>query len=267
MEQEKEKKEDKKIVIPKWRNLASQIWAPPSDPTIYGFIEIDTTDLKSYIERKRKETGEKITFTTVVGKAIGDTLGELPELNLIMKRGRLVPRDSVDIFFQVEFGGGQLAGAKIKDVDKKSISEVARELREKAKEIKEGKEKKMTNMIKLFGTLPPPLIKLILRISRFISYELGIGIGGLDPDPFGSAMVTNVGVFGIEIGFAPLFPLSRTPIVVTVGAERQKPFIVGEEIKVRPVITIGAAIDHRYYDGYHAGILTKKFLERLKEFK
>lgn len=258
--------ERKGVDIPSWRNVAAQIWSNPSDPTIYGFMEIDTTQIQKFIEKKREESGEKITITHVIGKAIADMLGELPHLNLIMKRGRLRPRDSVDIFFQVEFGGGQLAGVKVKDADKKTLVEIARELRERANEIKEGKEKKMTSMIQIFGSLPAPIIRLALRLSRFISYELGIGIGGLDPDPFGSAMVTNVGIFDLDIGFAPLFPLSRTPIVVTLGKIRKKPFLVGENIEIRPVLTICAAIDHRYYDGYHIGILSKKFKEKLEEY-
>ncbi len=256
----------KKSKVPKWRNVAAQIWNSPSDPTIYGFIEIDTTGIQKFIQRKREETGEKITITHVVGKAVADMLGELPELNLIMKRGKLVPRESVDIFFQVEFGGGQLAGVKVQDADKKSLEGIAKELREKALEIKEGKEKKMTSMIQIFGSLPAPVLKLFLKLSRFVSYELGVGVGGLDPDPFGSAMVTNVGIFDLETGFAPLFPLSRTPLVITLGKIKKKPFVVGENLEIRPVLTIGAAIDHRYYDGYHIGVLAKKFREKIQEY-
>lgn len=263
----KNKEEKNEEKISPWRNLASQIWKHPYDPSIYGFIEVDTTEMQKYIVRKREETGEKITITHIIGKALGDTLGELPHLNLIMKRGKLVRRESVDIFFQVEFGGGQLAGVKIKDVDKKKIEEIARELREKAQEIREGKEKKMLSMIKLFGKTPAPILKVLLRLSHFLSYELGISIGGLDKDPFGSAMVTNVGIFGLEIGFAPLFPLSRTPIVATVGKIRLKPFIVGENIEPRPILTIGATIDHRYYDGYHIALLTQKFIEKIEGFR
>jgi len=249
-----------------WRVLASQIWDHPHDPTIYGFIDIDTTDIQEYIKEERERTGEKITITHVIGKAIADTLGELPHLNLIMKRGKLKQRESVDIFFQVEFGEGQLGGVKIKNVDKKSLAEIAKELREKAQEFKEGREKKMTKLIGTFSKLPPFILKYMLRISRFLSYELGISIGGLEQDPFGSAMVTNVGIFGLEIGFAPLFPLSKTPIVATLGKIRLKPLIVGEKIEPRPVISIGVAIDHRYYDGYHIGILARKFMEKIEGY-
>jgi pyruvate dehydrogenase E2 component (dihydrolipoamide acetyltransferase) len=42
-----------------WRVLASQIWDHPHDPTIYGFIDIDTTDIQEYIKEERERTGEK----------------------------------------------------------------------------------------------------------------------------------------------------------------------------------------------------------------
>jgi pyruvate/2-oxoglutarate dehydrogenase complex dihydrolipoamide acyltransferase (E2) component len=74
-------------------------------------------------------------------------------------------------------------------------------------------------------------------------------------------MVTNVGVFGIEMAWAPLIPFARTPICMTVGAVRRAPTVVGDSVVIRQRVKIGVAFDHRVMDGYHAGIMSRRFQE------
>ena len=78
-------------------------------------------------------------------------------------------------------------------------------------------------------------------------------------------MITNVAGFGLTVGQAPLFPPSRTPVVLTVGAVREAPMAVDGKVVVRPVLTIGAAFDHRVLDGYQAGRMAKRFREVLSD--
>jgi pyruvate dehydrogenase E2 component (dihydrolipoamide acetyltransferase) len=74
-------------------------------------------------------------------------------------------------------------------------------------------------------------------------------------------MVTNVGVFGIREGHAPLIPYARVPIILTLGAVRDAPAVADGKVTVRKVVTIGVAFDHRVMDGYHAGVMAKRFAE------
>ena len=39
---------------------------------------------------------------------------------------------------------------------------------------------------------------------------------GRPRDPFGTAMVTNVGIFGIDTAFAPFTPIARCALVLAV---------------------------------------------------
>ena len=82
-------------------------------------------------------------------------------------------------------------------------------------------------------------------------------------DTFGSAMITNVGMFGLQQGFAPAFPLGRTAIVILVGEVTKKPVVVEDEIVVRPILSLHATVDHRIVDGYHAGVLAKHMREAI----
>ena len=74
-------------------------------------------------------------------------------------------------------------------------------------------------------------------------------------------MVTNVGVFGIEMAWAPLIPYARTPLCITLGAIRTAPSVVGDAIVPRKRVSIGVVFDHRVMDGYHAGVMARRFEE------
>ena len=78
---------------------------------------------------------------------------------------------------------------------------------------------------------------------------------GLLRDTFGSAMVTNVGVFGVDTAFAPFTPIARCPIIVLVTEVKQRPWVVEDRVEPRPVLRLCATFDHRIIDGAHAGHL------------
>src|SRR6185503_53561 len=99
----------------------------------------------------------------------------------------------------------------------------------------------------------------VMRASAVAMYDLGLDLrwAGVPLDPFGTAIVTNVGVLGIEQGFAPLMPQGRAAAIVTVGKIRDKVIPVAGKPAVRPVLTLGATFDHRVVDGYHLGKISR----------
>ena len=64
--------------------------------------------------------------------------------------------------------------------------------------------------------LPAALRRVVMRGVETLIYDAGWDLSrfGVPRDAFGSAMVTNVGIFGLPHAFAPLVPFSRVPIVV-----------------------------------------------------
>lgn len=74
-------------------------------------------------------------------------------------------------------------------------------------------------------------------------------------DPFGGAMVTNVGMLGIPRGFAPIVTFTRCPIVIVVGSVEERPAVRDGQVVARPMFTLGAAMDHRIMDGFQAARL------------
>jgi pyruvate/2-oxoglutarate dehydrogenase complex dihydrolipoamide acyltransferase (E2) component len=250
--------------LPTWRKMALITWDAPRDPTAYGTLDLDCEDMLAHLERVRGETGEKITLTHVVGKAVAKAMAACPEANAFVSRGRLVQRETVDVFFQVAFKdekGANLAGAKVREVDKKSVVTIARELSDSARAIRERGDSETVKASKRMAKLPAPILSLATRAGAFLSYDLELDLRklGVPNDAFGSCMVTNVGVFGIPVGIAPLLPFARVPLIVTMGAVRDAPGVHQGQVAVRKIMTLGVAFDHRVMDGYHAGVMCRTF--------
>ena len=243
-----------------WRKLASAIWRSPSDPQIYGEIEVDATRLLSFIETARRETGARVTVTHLVGKAVARALADHPELNTYRSRGRFVPHESVDIFFVVAVGEGRdLSGVKVRRADQKSVVEIAEELSSRAARIRTGDDADYGKTKRLFDAAPTRLLRLALRLGDWVTGDLNIDLKpiGLPRELFGSAMVTSVGMFGVQRAFGPLSPYYRIPFLALVSEVAEKAVVVDGQIVARPILTVSATMDHRYLDGSHAARLAR----------
>jgi pyruvate/2-oxoglutarate dehydrogenase complex dihydrolipoamide acyltransferase (E2) component len=252
--------------IPSWRLISLHAWRPPRDPSVYGTLELDLSKTLPWLEERRQATGLHLTLTHLIGKAIAMAIAERPEVNAIVRRRRhLYVRDTIDVFFQVAFGGGEdLSGAKVREADTKSVEDMARELQERVERIRAREAEGAADGRDQVQRLPALLRRPALDLAAWLSYDLGLDLRrfGLPYDQFGSVMVTNVGMFGLPVGFAPLVPFARTPLLLTVGSVEKRAVAVGpeqEEVAVHPMLTVGATFDHRVLDGYQAGKLAKRF--------
>lgn len=252
-----------------WRRMAAVAWSAPDDPTIYGTIDLDMTAAMQFLKEASKRTGEHLTVTHLVTKAIADTLAAHPECNCIVRRGRIFERDDVDLSVLVavppdEAEHGQeadLSGALIRNADRKSLLEVAREIRESAGKVRRRQDPLLDRTKKLFDRVPAsvmgPLLRLVARLQY--DYNLDLSALGIPNDPFGSAIVTSVGVLGITEAFPPLLTFTRAPAVLALGAVEDRPGVRDGNVVVIPSMRIGATFDHRVVDGFQGGKLAKTF--------
>ena len=255
----------KRIDAGAWRRIAAASWRPPQDPTILGSLTLDARPVTATIAKLREQTGVRVTVTHIVGRAVARALGECPEINGRLVGTRFYQRDSVDVFFQiVAEEGADLSGAKIENADHKSTWEIAKELQARAEAVRAKKDAQFEKTKKTARSLPGPFLRLGLRFAHWCDVH-GIALPGVPRDPFGSAMVTNVGMFGIDVGYAPLFPVGGPPIVVLVGAVSDEAACVDGQVIARPTLRLHATFDHRFVDGYHAGVLARAMRRLLED--
>jgi pyruvate/2-oxoglutarate dehydrogenase complex dihydrolipoamide acyltransferase (E2) component len=236
-----------------WRRIAAAIWRGPADPQIYGTLEVDAAPITRMIERARAQ-GVRVTPTVVVGRAIAHALRAVPDLNVRLVGGHAVPRPSIDVFFIAAVGGGNdLSGVKVTRVDEKGAIDVARELAGRSARAKRGDDPEFLRTKRLMEGLPMALLRPIMRMTAFAANQLDLDLPalGVHRAPFGSAMITSVGMFGLPGGFAPLAWMYGVPLLVTVGLIEDRPVVDGGRVIARPTLPLTATIDHRYVDGWH----------------
>jgi pyruvate dehydrogenase E2 component (dihydrolipoamide acetyltransferase) len=107
----------------------------------------------------------------------------------------------------------------------------------------------------------------MLKVTGWLTGSLGISIPafGLEAFPFGSCIVTSVGMFGLDEGFAPFTPFARVPVLVLVGAVHDGVVAIDGVPTVRKRLTITATIDHRFLDGAQGGVLARILREQLED--
>lgn len=256
-----------------FRKVAAVAWREPSDPTIHGSVEVRAERLLSWIDLKRRETGERITVTHAVVRALALTLRRYPECNALVRRGRPQRRRDVDIFAQVAIdkggtvGGVDLSGVCIRQADGCTVTDIARQLGAGAAAARAGEDPAFLRTKRLADTLPAPLLGAVLRTLRFLQVDLNIDTTflGAPRDPFGSAAVTSLGMMGIRVAYAPFFPLAASPLLVMVGAVEDRPVVEDGQLAVGKVLFLNATCDHRVIDGVHAALLARE-MQRLLEY-
>lgn len=237
------------------------MWHAPDDPQIFGSLDIDAAPIHELIT-KAKLQGNRVTPAHLVGCAVGHALAAVPELNIAIHRGRARQRKSIDVFFIASVkSGSDLSGVKVSQITTKSVVEVANELGQRAAELRGGRDRQFARTKKVTDTLPTSLLRGALRLASVVTNDLGLDLPslGLPREPFGSAMVSNVGPFGLPHGFAPLAWMYDVPLLVLVGELTRRPVVTDGGVAVGEVLPITATIDHRYADGFQISRLMEAF--------
>ncbi|MNR83000.1 Dihydrolipoyllysine-residue acetyltransferase component of pyruvate dehydrogenase complex [compost metagenome] len=251
-----------------WRKVAIASWPKPHDPTTYGVLELDATPALAYLDKLRERKGVSVTMLALVLKALAHAMAQEPASTRMLRFGRWVERDSLDLFVQVDRGGRDLSGLKLTNVPSKGILDVAQEIATRAGAVRaEASPEQLRRSTSVTDRMPMWLMPLALWIQDRLAHDWGLAIPalGIFPDPFGAAMVTNIGSLGLEVAFPPVPPIARCSLVMAMGRVREKPWVVDGQVLVRPVLTLGVAIDHRALDGAQASRMAQAFTEVLAE--
>jgi pyruvate dehydrogenase E2 component (dihydrolipoamide acetyltransferase) len=193
--------------------IAKRMTASFQNPQGTQFRDIDITEtlalrdlLKESIER---ETGQKLTLTALLVKALVQALREFPFMNSIIEDGqmKLVENINMGIASAIEEG---LVVPVIHNVQSLSLGQIATAL---AAITQKARNKKLT-MADITG---------------------------------GTFTVTNMGMYQAE-HFTPLLNPPEAAIL-GVGAIQKKPAVVDDAIQIRPILPLSLAMDHRGIDG------------------
>jgi pyruvate/2-oxoglutarate dehydrogenase complex dihydrolipoamide acyltransferase (E2) component len=246
--------------VSSFRMIAIGTWRNAKDPSVYGSVEVEMDETLRYVDAFRAATGKRLTVTHLMALALGKVLEAMPDANAVLRYHRIYLRKSIDIFFQVamkdeDSGQIDLSGLTIRNANQRTTADVVDEFEAVAAKVRAGKDEEKESTRQTFKRLPGWLVGPVLDTISFLCYTLNLNLSwaGIPKDPFGSAMITNVGSLGLEEAYVPLVPYSKVPLLIAVGALKRVPVVrEGDRIEVATVMKLYATFDHRVLDGAHA---------------
>jgi len=181
-------------------------------PHFYLTTVVDATalgELRKHINAQTADAGIKISFNDLIVKAAARAIRQVPEVNVSFAEDSLIHHSHVNVGIAVATDRGLIVPV-VRDVDQKSIGQIAREARDLAERANAGK-------------LQPP------------DYSGG------------TFTVSNLGMFGVEQFQAVINPPESA--ILAVGGITREPAEYQGEIALRDRLRLTLSVDHRALDG------------------
>jgi len=221
---------DKKVTLTHWRKvIADRLTASWTEiPHHAQSIDIDVTELSDYITETQNDTSiPRLTYMPFLMKAIQAGIMVTPEINAHCFGDHYVVRKDLNIGIAVD-ANGKLIVPVVKQVQNKSIAELAAELKSLVVRAREDK---------------------------------------LAPQDVQDATITisNVGPLGLYSGFSIIVPPQTT--IVCVGAVREVPAVIDGAIEIRKKMFVTNSYDHRAVHGGPASRFFAEMRDKLESLK
>ncbi len=199
-------------------------------PTAVQFDEVDVSELVVAREKEKaraERRGIKLTYLAFIVKAVAHALKEFPYVNASLddEKQELVLKKYYNVGIAVDTPDGLIVPV-VKDADKKSILQIAKEISEKA----------------------------MLARDRKIALEDLRG---------GTFTITNIGSIGGTVGVAVVN--HPEVAILALGAIRKEPRVVEDRILVRHVLGVSLSFDHRVVDGALAARFVNEIKKHLED--
>ena len=195
-------------------------------PHVTHVEKADVTELKELREREKENIDPHLTYLPFIMKAVSEALSDYPMLNaeLDTEEDEIVYKKYYDFNIAVDTENGLLI-PRIKNVDDKSIVELASEVGEKAEKAKDRK-------------LSPKELEN------------------------GTFSITNLGVIGGE-EFTPIINYPQSAIL-GIGRIGETAEVVDSEVVPRTTVKLSLSYDHRLVDGATAARFMNEVVENLE---
>jgi pyruvate dehydrogenase E2 component (dihydrolipoamide acetyltransferase) len=248
-----------------YRKVAIASWRHPRDPSTYSWLDLPIEEAEAFLKAWPTEPGQpRPSLTHYIAKIVANCLEEHPELNHVLRSDRLYRRERTDVFITTLLKtdrGADLSGFVVRDTPGKSLGEFARLADEAVSKMKQGDDEETKRIEALSRKMPIWLVRLTMALQDFAHFTLNVSLKGfgLPDDRFGSVMISNFGVLGIDNALVPLSPYTRCPLIIGVGRPRPMPVVRDGQVAVAECVTVSFTFDHRYADGAHGGMLMRRF--------
>ncbi|WP_020185232.1 pyruvate dehydrogenase complex dihydrolipoamide acetyltransferase [Methylopila sp. 73B] len=186
-------------------------------PTFYLTVDCEIDALLALREQINSSAPEKdgkaawkVSVNDMVIKALGVALAQVPDANVSWTEGAMLRHKHADVGVAVALPNNGLITPIIRAVETKTLSVIAKEMKDFAQRAKDRK---------------------------------------LKPEEYqgGTTAVSNLGMFGVKDFTAVINPPHST--ILAVGGGEKRAVVKGGEIKIATVMSLTLSCDHRSVDG------------------
>jgi pyruvate/2-oxoglutarate dehydrogenase complex dihydrolipoamide acyltransferase (E2) component len=198
--------------------------------------EVEATNLKKFradLVSQEETLGTRITYNDIYVLALARTLRDIPMVNSSLADDEIIVWDDINIGVAValegmDVMGGGLIVPVVRNADKKTLTEISKELKNTIKKAREGKL--------------------------------------LPDDVTGSTFtLTNMGGLGSGWGYGtPIINQPESAILGT-GAIVDRPVVRDGEIVIRAMMPVSFTFDHRVLDGVPAGMFMGRLRQYIED--
>jgi pyruvate dehydrogenase E2 component (dihydrolipoamide acetyltransferase) len=206
--------DDERVTLSQMRRTIARRMAESTRtiPHFFLTVTVDASDLvklRKQITEETADAGIKISFNDMVVKGAAVAIRKVPDINVSFAEDSLIRHKHVHIGVAVATDRGLIVPV-IRDVDQKSLGQIARETRDLAERANAGK----------------------LQPAEYSG---------------GTFTISNLGMFGVEQFNAVINPPEAA--ILAVGAIAREPAEHDGQIVLRERMRLTLSVDHRALDG------------------
>ena len=204
------------------RRIISEKMRESLDRSPQATITTNSVDVTHLVKTKEEYNAQalSVSYTDLFVFLVSRAIVNFPELNASRQNNKIIFYETVNIGVAVA-RGSHLIVPVIKEVQDKSISQISSEMKVLIDKVKDD------------------------RLT-------------MDDVTGGTFSITNLGMLNVD----SMVPILNPPeaAILSIGAIRKEPIVVGNEIEVKPTTTLSLTIDHAVVDGATAA----KFLNEIR---
>lgn len=240
------------------------------DAQNYFEEKIEISNTEAFIIRKRRETGERISFLHVIIAAMVRTISQKPGVNRFVAGQKIFARNEISISFVLkkEFNEeSPETTLKVKFNAADSFMDIVRKVNTAIEENRKPDTKNDTDKLaKLIMAIPGQLVRFLVWVLRSLDYI------GLMPkiinrlSPFHtSVFITDLGSIGIQPVYHHLYDFGTTSLFVAFGIKMKEKVINSDnEITNKKYVRVCVVTDERIVDGHYFGTAFKLYRNLIK---
>ncbi|MDD5602859.1 MAG: 2-oxo acid dehydrogenase subunit E2 [Eubacteriales bacterium] len=227
-------------------------------------LTADARGLNDFINGK-KAGGERCTVFQIVIAALIRTASRYPHLNRFIYGHKIYRRKEYSISFAVSHNETTIF-RKIRLDPGATFPEVRDQVNTIVETARKEPHDSLDNSMNTLMKLPVFLTSFILRMYPVMADKGLFPQKYVDEDVlYASAVVSNLGTYGISAPYHHLYDWGSASVFLTIGAIENKPFAMDDgSVRAIPAITFGFTVDERICDGKELADALNYFRENIE---